>query len=151
MVTPALPVIAAKYNVSLDMAASLIIGFLVFWIGATTFFTASGANIWGKRPFFVVSAVVLLATNIWGFFAGVRYPYLSFVMICLIDTVFPIACCYEGHTGYCISTSGNSRHLDSLRSVLRPPERFSSQYLGLHDSIWGASRVSIITIPMTSS
>lgn len=71
MVTPALPIIAMKYNVSLDMAASLIIGFLAFWIGFTTFFTASGANIWGKRPFFMISSVILLATNVWGFFASV--------------------------------------------------------------------------------
>jgi hypothetical protein len=71
MVTPGLPLIAMKYNVSIDMASSLIIGFLAFWIGFTTFFTAAGANIWGKRPFFIISAVVLLATNVWGFFTRV--------------------------------------------------------------------------------
>lgn len=68
MVTPGIPVLAKKYNVSLDMAASLIIGFLAFWIGFTTFFTAAGANIWGKRPFFIISTLVLLGTNIWGYF-----------------------------------------------------------------------------------
>jgi MFS family permease len=68
MVTPGIPLLAKKYNVSLDMAASLIIGFLAFWIGFTTFFTAAGANIYGKRPFFVISTVVLLGTNIWGYF-----------------------------------------------------------------------------------
>jgi MFS family permease len=68
MVTPGIPLLAKKYNVSLDMAASLIIGFLAFWIGFTTFFTAAGANIWGKRPFFIISAVVLFATNLWGCF-----------------------------------------------------------------------------------
>lgn len=69
MVTPGLHVVAAKYNVSLDMVSSLLIGFLAFWIGFTTFFTAAGANIWGKRPFFVISTVVLLVTNVWGYFA----------------------------------------------------------------------------------
>ncbi|OAL05503.1 MFS general substrate transporter [Phaeosphaeriaceae sp. SRC1lsM3a] len=68
MVTPGIPLLAMKYNVSLDMVSSLIIGFLAFWIGFTTFFTAAGANIWGKRPFFVISTVVLLATNVWGYF-----------------------------------------------------------------------------------
>jgi MFS family permease len=71
MVTPALPLIAMKYNVSIDMVSSLIIGFLAFWIGFTTFFTAAGANIWGKRPFFIISTVILLATNVWGFFTRV--------------------------------------------------------------------------------
>lgn len=77
MVTPGLHVVAAKYNVSLDMVSSLLIGFLAFWIGFTTFFTAAGANIWGKRPFFVVSTVVLLITNIWGYFATVCSVFQS--------------------------------------------------------------------------
>lgn len=71
MVTPGLPLLAKKYNVSIDMVSSLIIGFLAFWIGFTTFFTAAGANVWGKRPFFMVSTVILLATNVWGFFTRV--------------------------------------------------------------------------------
>jgi len=71
MVTPGLHVVASKYNVSLDMVSSLLIGFLAFWIGFTTFFTAAGANIWGKRPFFVISTMLLLVTNVWGFFSSV--------------------------------------------------------------------------------
>ncbi|KAF2024085.1 MFS transporter-like protein [Setomelanomma holmii] len=81
MVTPGITVIAKKYNVSLDMVASLIIGFLAFWIGFTTFFTAAGANIWGKRPFFVISTLVLLATNIWGYFTT------SFVSLAVMRVV----------------------------------------------------------------
>ncbi|KAL5119984.1 hypothetical protein ACEQ8H_002082 [Pleosporales sp. CAS-2024a] len=68
MVTPGLPLLAIKYKVSPDMVASLIVGFFAFWVGFTTFFTAAGANVWGKRPFFFISAVFLLATNIWGYF-----------------------------------------------------------------------------------
>ncbi|KAI8932064.1 hypothetical protein NX059_010951 [Plenodomus lindquistii] len=68
MVTPGLPLVAEKYNVSVDMVASFLIGFLAFWIGFTTFFTAAGANLWGKRPFFVISTIILLATNVWGYF-----------------------------------------------------------------------------------
>lgn len=74
MITPGIQVVSMKYGVSLDMVSSLLIGFLAFWIGFTTFFTASGANIWGKRPFFVISALVLLATNVWGFFSSVGLP-----------------------------------------------------------------------------
>jgi MFS family permease len=81
MVTPGLPLLAMKYNVSPDMAASLIIGFLAFWIGFTTFFTAAGANVWGKRPFFVISAVILLATNVWGYFTT------SFVSLAVMRVV----------------------------------------------------------------
>ncbi|KAF2468820.1 MFS general substrate transporter [Lindgomyces ingoldianus] len=80
MVTPGIRVVAMKYRVSLDMVSSLIIGFLAFWIGFTTFFTASGANIWGKRPFFVLSTVLLLATNVWGFFAT-SFPSLAVMRV----------------------------------------------------------------------
>ncbi|KAF2260364.1 MFS general substrate transporter [Lojkania enalia] len=76
MVTPGIHVVARKYHVSLDMVGSLIIGLLAFWVGFTTFFTASGANIWGKRPFFVFSTALLLATNIWGFF-GTTFSSLT--------------------------------------------------------------------------
>ncbi|OCL06393.1 MFS transporter-like protein [Glonium stellatum] len=76
MITPGLQVIAMQYHVSLDQVSSLMIGFLAFWIGFTTFFTASGANIWGKRPFFVISTVVLLITNVWGYFAT-TFPSLA--------------------------------------------------------------------------
>jgi MFS family permease len=85
MVTPGIPLLAKKYNVSLDMAASLIIGFLAFWIGFTTFFTAAGANIWGKRPFFIISTVVLLGTNIWGYFTT------SFTSLAIMRVVQGIA------------------------------------------------------------
>ncbi|KAG9190989.1 hypothetical protein G6011_09077 [Alternaria panax] len=85
MVTPALPLIAMKYNVSIDMVASLVIGFLAFWIGFTTFFTAAGANIWGKRPFFIISTVILLITNIWGFFTK------SFISLAVMRVIQGIA------------------------------------------------------------
>ncbi|KAF3053760.1 hypothetical protein E8E11_001901 [Didymella keratinophila] len=85
MVTPGLPLIAHKYNVSIDMVASLVIGFLAFWIGFTTFFTAAGANIWGKRPFFIISTIVLLVTNIWGYFTT------SFVSLAVMRVIQGIA------------------------------------------------------------
>lgn len=69
MLTPGLQVISMQYHVSLDQVSSLMIGFFAFWVGFTTIFTASGANILGKRPFFVISTVILLITNVWGYFA----------------------------------------------------------------------------------
>ncbi|KAF2196259.1 MFS general substrate transporter [Delitschia confertaspora ATCC 74209] len=80
MVTPGIRVVAMRYRVNLDQVSSLMIGFLAFWIGFTTFFTASGANIWGKRPFFVISTVILLGTNIWGFFAT-SFPSLAIMRV----------------------------------------------------------------------
>lgn len=105
MVTPGIQVIAMKYKVSLDMVSSLIIGFLAFWIGFTTFFTASGANIWGKRPFFFISSIILFGTNVWGFFSSVRIPSKSTQIRLLTGVVFPFVSCHENFTGYCFGAT----------------------------------------------
>ncbi|RDW77118.1 transmembrane transport [Coleophoma cylindrospora] len=76
MINPGLVVIAQKFNVSIGLVSQFIIGLLAFWTGAATFFTAAGASVWGKRPMFVISAVILLATNVWGFFAT-SFPSLA--------------------------------------------------------------------------
>jgi len=70
MITPGLPLLSSQYNVSIDNAASFMVGLLAFWTGFTTFFTASGATVWGKRPFFIISTTLLLGTCIWGFAAS---------------------------------------------------------------------------------
>ncbi|KAF1355810.1 MFS general substrate transporter [Lizonia empirigonia] len=85
MITPGLPLIAQKYKVSIDLVSSLVIGFLAFWIGFTTFFTAAGAQIYGKRPFFVISTIVLLITNVWGYFTT------SFVSLAVMRVIQGIA------------------------------------------------------------
>ncbi|KAF2873766.1 MFS transporter-like protein [Massariosphaeria phaeospora] len=85
MINPGLHVVSEKYGVSLDLVASVLIGFSAFWIGFTTFFTASGANIWGKRPFFIISTVLLFITNIWGCFST------SFVSLAAMRVIQGIA------------------------------------------------------------
>jgi hypothetical protein len=74
MISPGLNLIADKYHVSLDAVNTFMVGMLAFGTGFTTFFTASGATIWGKRPFFVLSSVALMATCVWGYSAKVSCP-----------------------------------------------------------------------------
>lgn len=71
MINPGLAVIATKFNVSIGTVSTFLIGLLAFWTGATTFFTAAAATVWGKRALFFFSTLVLLITNVWGFFATV--------------------------------------------------------------------------------
>ena len=71
MISPGLVLIGEQYNVDLGMASTFMVGTIVLFTGSVTFFTASGANIWGKRPFFVISTVLLLISNVWGYFADV--------------------------------------------------------------------------------
>lgn len=72
MISPGLVIISKQYNASPDMVSTFMVGSILLFTGAVTFFTASGANIWGKRPFFVISTLLLLISNIWGTFADVR-------------------------------------------------------------------------------
>lgn len=77
MISPGLVLIGKEYNVDADTVSTFMVGTIVLFTGAITFFTASGANIWGKRPFFVISTALLLASNVWGYFADVGRPPIS--------------------------------------------------------------------------
>ncbi|KAK2773785.1 hypothetical protein FQN53_003949 [Emmonsiellopsis sp. PD_33] len=69
MLSPGISVAAKTYSVSLDDVSMYLIGILVLFTGSSTFFTAAAANVWGKRPVFVISTLFLLITAIWGYFA----------------------------------------------------------------------------------
>lgn len=72
MLTPGLVVIAKQYHVNHDLADGMMLGLLAFCTGFATFFVAAGADIWGKRPFYVIGMVFLLGSCIWGYAAKVR-------------------------------------------------------------------------------
>ncbi|KAI0019403.1 MFS transporter-like protein [Xylariomycetidae sp. FL0641] len=80
MITPGLTVITEQFNVDPDTANAFLVGTIVLFTGSVTFFTASGATIWGKRPFFVISTLLLLASNVWGTFAK-SFPSLAAMRI----------------------------------------------------------------------
>lgn len=70
MLTPAIPIIAHRFTVSIDIASTWTIGLLVFWTGFTASITAAGSNVIGKRPFILGSILIMVITNIWGVFAN---------------------------------------------------------------------------------
>ncbi|KAL2004466.1 hypothetical protein VTN00DRAFT_3495 [Thermoascus crustaceus] len=69
MISPGLVLASMMYNVSLDQVSTFLIGLFILLTGTGTFFTAAVATVWGKRPVFVISVVILLLTNIWGYFS----------------------------------------------------------------------------------
>lgn len=73
MPTPGLPIISKQFNISLDLVSSLIIGAFGFWTALASFFTAAGSDIYGKRPFYVISIAALCISNIWGFASKARF------------------------------------------------------------------------------
>ena len=81
MITPGLALLAREYHISLDMVSSFMVGLMAFWTGIVTFFTASGASVWGKRPFFIISTALLLGTCVWGFAATVCVPPIQQVSL----------------------------------------------------------------------
>lgn len=77
MLTPGLVVISKQYHVDHDLADGMMLGLLAFCTGFATFFVASGADIYGKRPFYVIGIVFLLGSCIWGFAAKVSESVLG--------------------------------------------------------------------------
>ncbi|TGO13408.1 hypothetical protein BTUL_0070g00380 [Botrytis tulipae] len=69
MVTPGFEEVAATYHVSFNTVSIALVGVLTLLTGTFTFFTSAAATVWGKRPIFIISMVVLLMTSVWGFYA----------------------------------------------------------------------------------
>ncbi|KAI1639900.1 MFS transporter-like protein [Biscogniauxia mediterranea] len=80
MISPGLVLLSQQYKVDPDTVSAFMVGAIVLFTGSVTFFTASGANIWGKRPFFVISTLLLLISNVWGTFAD-SFPSLAAMRI----------------------------------------------------------------------
>ncbi|KAI0378862.1 MFS general substrate transporter [Hypomontagnella monticulosa] len=80
MISPGLVLISMQFGVDLDTVSTFMVGAILLFTGVVTFFTASGANIWGKRPFFVISTILLLISNVWGTFAD-SFPSLAAMRI----------------------------------------------------------------------
>ncbi|KAI1078151.1 MFS transporter-like protein [Whalleya microplaca] len=80
MISPGLVILSEQYEVDLDTVNAFMVGTIVLFTGSVTFFTASGANVWGKRPFFVISTLLLLISNVWGTFAD-SFPSLAAMRI----------------------------------------------------------------------
>lgn len=72
MITPGLILLSEKFGVSGDVASSFMIGAVGFWTALGSFFVVSGASIWGRRPFYVLSIVFLAISNYLAYLAEVR-------------------------------------------------------------------------------
>lgn len=77
MVTPGFGEVAATYHVSFNTVSIALVGVLTLVTGTFTFFTSAAATVWGKRPMFIISTVVLLMTSVWGFYATVSPIFLQ--------------------------------------------------------------------------
>lgn len=71
MITTGFDEIGETFHVTSDEISFNIVGVLQLTTGSGTFFTAAAAAVWGKRPVFILSTIILLGTNAWGFFASV--------------------------------------------------------------------------------
>ncbi|PGH06685.1 hypothetical protein AJ79_06469 [Helicocarpus griseus UAMH5409] len=85
MISPGLVLASETYKVTLDVASTYLVGFLILFTGFGTFFTAAAASIWGKRPVFVISTLMLLVTCIWGYFSK------SFESLCAMRAIQGLA------------------------------------------------------------
>jgi hypothetical protein len=91
MITTGFDEIASTFHVNADQISFNLVGLLQLTTGGGTFFTAAAAAVWGKRPVFVISTILLFGTSAWGFFAGVRSSYfLQNMMYAKCTTELPI-------------------------------------------------------------
>ncbi|KAF2192962.1 MFS general substrate transporter [Zopfia rhizophila CBS 207.26] len=67
MPTPGLPLIAEQYGVPLDLVTPLVVGSLNFYTALISFFVTSAGLVWGKRPQYVISVVLLCAAQVWAY------------------------------------------------------------------------------------
>ncbi|RYP10613.1 hypothetical protein DL764_000583 [Monosporascus ibericus] len=87
MISPGLVIISKQYDVNPDTVSAFMVGTIVLFTGSVTFFTASGANILGKRPFFVIAGFIIESFGIPAVFglAAVAYclilPAIYFVVM----------------------------------------------------------------------
>ncbi|RYP07505.1 hypothetical protein DL765_009138 [Monosporascus sp. GIB2] len=75
MVTPGLEPLMEKFNADEAAVSSLIITAPTFWTSIAALVVVSGADIWGRRPFYVISILILALTNLLGYLAH-NFPLL---------------------------------------------------------------------------
>jgi predicted MFS family arabinose efflux permease len=72
MLIPGIGVLTEKFNVSDGDVSTLILTAPTFYTGVTAFLVVSGAEIWGRRPFYILAFVILALGNFIAFMAQVR-------------------------------------------------------------------------------
>lgn len=72
MIQPGLTILADQFQVSPDTVSSLTIGALAFWTAVASFVVVSAGAVWGKRPLYVTSALVLTISNLVAYKSDVR-------------------------------------------------------------------------------
>jgi MFS family permease len=77
MVTPGLAPLVENFHSSEEGVSTFIITAPTFWTGITAFVVVSGADIWGRRPFYVFSIALLACSNLLGYVATVCRPWMT--------------------------------------------------------------------------
>lgn len=73
MITYGLPQVSAQYSVGIDTATSLLLGALIFWTAVVCCITSAIANVYGRRPVYVLTTVVMLVANFVSYMAKVSW------------------------------------------------------------------------------
>jgi MFS family permease len=71
MIIPGLTPLTEKFKATEGQISSLIITAPSFFTSLAAFFVVSGADIWGRRPFYIGSIIVLAVANFLAFLAQV--------------------------------------------------------------------------------
>jgi len=72
MIIPGIEVLTTNFNVSDADVSTWIVTAPTFYTSVAAFIVVSGAEIWGRRPFYILSFVILALGNLIGYMAQVR-------------------------------------------------------------------------------
>ncbi|SPO02603.1 related to transporter protein HOL1 [Cephalotrichum gorgonifer] len=75
MITPGIEQFIEEFNTDERAVSSWVITAPTFWTSIAALLVASGADIWGRRPFYVISVVILTISNLLGYLAY-NFPLL---------------------------------------------------------------------------
>jgi MFS family permease len=71
MIVPGIGPLTEKFKATDAEISSLIVTAPTFFTSLAAFFVVSGAEIWGRRPFYVFSIIILATANLSAFLAQV--------------------------------------------------------------------------------
>lgn len=93
MIAPGYVIMSEQFHMSYN-AVNGGLGWGIFMIGVSCFFTQSMAVVWGRRPIFLLGNLLLFISSVWGYFADSYSSLLASRLIgCIGMSPFEVYVC----------------------------------------------------------
>ena len=93
MIAPGYVIMSEQFHMSYN-ALNGGLGWGIFMIGVSCFFTQSMAVVWGRRPIFLLGNLLLFISSVWGYFADSYSSLLASRLVgCIGMSPFEVYVC----------------------------------------------------------